>query len=44
MLLCGCRFFFKSGPAWGLVVKLVKLSLNNSSSVFNSFIRFVMSK
>ena len=42
LLLCGCRFFFGSGPAWSLVVKLVKLSFNNSSRVFNSFIRFVI--
>ena len=43
LLLCGCRFFFGSSPAWNVVVKLVKLSLNNSRSVFNSFIRFVIS-
>ena len=41
-LLCGCRFFFGSGPVWNLVVQLVKLSLNNSSRVFNSFTRFVI--
>ena len=34
LLLCGCKFFFRSGPAWSLVVKLVKLSLNNLSRVF----------
>ena len=43
-LQCGYRFFFGSGPAWSLVVMLVKLSLNNSSRVFNSFIRSLMSK
>ena len=43
-LLCGWRFYFVSGSVWGLVVKLVKLSLSNSSSVFNSFIKFILLK